>query len=479
MDKERPGNETGFAKTFREKVLNPDTRPEWINLLYMVITCGVFLHHIHVTVYYNVIRDGTDILEIPWLILSAISIILGRMWKDKGFWLLLGLIAIKTIRQAASGAFPEAARGIELNLYAFFICYATGRVLNSRDRKRLLQWICALWTLAMAVFSLFGLYAVWTGTEIPNLGNSPVYVRDNRLVIVYHFVETGILEGASIGVALAGLMLTKNRIGKGLYFLAIPVMLLAEGMTATRTAFVIVGVEIAALVCVLLDRRMAKRERIQKRSVSDLLLLAGTFAVCMVTVTWLQTLIIDGFNAVRHYGLLVGNALAENAGSTGVIHRGFDFSSADGLLTGRVAIWQEAFMVIKENPRILLSGMPTEEFMARINEIRKAAGLFHVYGTHSVFIQTLMEYGLGALAIYACFQIRFVLHAFRLLKNREQETWKRIIALPAIGCLLCEFVDQTTYGGLPQTTIMYLFIGLTIAISQSSRKGNNPNEQNC
>ena len=45
--------------------------------------------------------------------------------------------------------------------------------------------------------------------------------------------------------------------------------------------------------------------------------------------------------------------------------------------------------------------------------------------------------------------------------------WIKTIPIPVIACLIEELVDNTTHvnGDCPQITVMYVFIGLTVAIS--------------
>lgn len=455
------------AQTIKKDIICPETRRQWINIAYILIACAMFLHHVYVTIYYDVIRDGSYFLTVPWLILAVISFILGRQWKDKGFWLLAIWLTWKIVWHLINGSFPGQYHGIIFNAYAFFICYAAGSVLNEKNRENLLRLFCPLWTIAMVVFSMYGLYVVWYGTSIPNLGNQWVVILIYRLKIIYHFVETGILEGVSIGVAFVGFFLCRNKIAKWLYIPAILIMLITSAFTTTRAAYIIISLELAVILCIKIGNRLRKRNEDNKLKVTEHILLVITFIVSTVLVAWLQTYIVDGMNLLRHQGLLVGSAKAEGlAGVTeNTMHRGFVLGNLDNMLSGRVSIWKEAFQVILDNPKILLLGMPTEQFMVLINEARIAAGLQYVYGTHSVFVQMLMEYGLIPFLIYCWFQIRFVRRAYLLLKNQTLPMWQRIIPLPALGCLMCEFIDTTTYGWLPQTTIMYLFIGLTIAVS--------------
>ena len=81
-----------LKETISRKIIDPDTRYRWITVAYMVLVTAMLMHHVWVAAYYATVEDGAIMLRFPWMILAGAGIILGRMWKDKCFWLLLALL---------------------------------------------------------------------------------------------------------------------------------------------------------------------------------------------------------------------------------------------------------------------------------------------------------------------------------------------------------------------------------------------------
>ena len=129
-------NKATFRETLTRRVIDPDTRDRRITIAYMVFAIAMLLHHVYVTVYFPFPENGAIPFRYLWVILAGVSILLGRMWKDKCFWILTALLLMKFLRIAIP--MPELIRETqsvyELCIYAFFICYGAGRVLNRKDR---------------------------------------------------------------------------------------------------------------------------------------------------------------------------------------------------------------------------------------------------------------------------------------------------------------------------------------------------------
>ena len=58
------------------------------------------------------------------------------------------------------------------------------------------------------------------------------------------------------------------------------------------------------------------------------------------------------------------------------------------------------------------------------------------------------------------------------MKNRHLPKWQRMITMPAKACHVGDAIECSacTEFGYPPMTILYLFIGLTIAIGKESTK---------
>ena len=159
-----------------------------------------------------------------------------------------------------------------------------------------------------------------------------------------------------------------------------------------------------------------------------------------------------------------------------VTTRGFvTDEGADGLLTGRLAIWLHVYDSFELFPEYMLIGQGVDDPMHHINtSIRAGNALPEIYHLHSTFIQTLWESGFPGFLLFAAFFGIFAWNAFLLIRDRSLPLWQRILPIPAALCWLADMADCTGYcnWGKPPMTILYLFTGLTIAIARENRKNN-------
>ena len=508
-------NKATFRETVTRRVIDPNTRDRRITLAYMVFAAAMLLHHVYVTVYFPFPENGAIPFRYPWIILAGVSILLGRMWKDPCAWMLLGRLLMKFLRIAIP--MPEMIRETqavyEICIYAFFICYGAGRVLNRKDRKMFISLFCALWTLAMAVYSCIGMYVVLTGTEVSNLGIRPFYLHpsENRLWPVYHPVEGGTLAAVSMAVLLVGFFLTERKWIRALYIPAAVLIFLLNVFCSSRTSYILMAMGIGTPVSMLLYELLLKWKKQGK--VFTLLRLGAAFAafaVLTVALLLAQMKAVPAYNTLRSRGAgMISAAMAEEPeeipvltpaeetdeeagkapGETETVSeearkdpsvelstRGFVTEEGlDGFLTGRYEIWTTVKDALEHFPIFTLIGQGIYDPMDHINSfIRQGNGLPHIYHFHSTFIQTLWESGFPGFLLFTAFFGIFGWNAFRLMRDRSLPLWQRILPLPAALCWLADMVDCTGYcnWGKPPMTILYLFTGLTIAIARENRKNN-------
>ena len=115
--------------------------------------------------------------------------------------------------------------------------------------------------------------------------------------------------------------------------------------------------------------------------------------------------------------------------------------------------------------------------MEVFNQYRVSLDRFAVDHCHSLYLETIMQTGIPGFLLWLLGIVLLLLNAFRLMKNRNLPMWQRVIALPAMACLVGELAECSacTEFGYPPMTILYLFIGLTIAIGkESSKKDTEP-----
>lgn len=474
-----------WKETLGRRVLDPETRDRWITVCWMILTMAMLLHHIWVTVHFAVPENGSLALRFPWVLLAGVSFFLGRMWKDRGWWVLMALLAVKILRVAIPmpGALSDSQSVFELCLYAFGICYAVGRVLSEKDRERFIDWFCGLWTAAMAVYACIGLYTVWNNAVIPNLGTKKFFIETNRftnvtrLWPVYHAVEGGVIASAGIATALVGFFRTKQRWVRVLYASAIILMVLMGIFTDSRTNLILTAMGISFPACILCGEKIVKTGSNRKRTTALRAAVTGILFVGLsLVLILLQQQVVPVYNALRTgRNPIISTALAEEAEPMEMLTRQFSLEGgADKFLTGRLTVWKTALTVMGEDPEKLLWGQSVYKVMGPINEYQAAYGLAETYHLHNTFIQTLWESGIPGLLLFAGFFGIFAWSGIRLAADSGAPLWQRLLPLPAALCWLADMVDCTGYcnWGKPPMTILYLFAGLTIAVwAERKRKG--------
>ncbi|MBR3644323.1 MAG: O-antigen ligase family protein, partial [Parasporobacterium sp.] len=317
----------------------------------------------------------------------------------------------------------------EICIYAFYICYGTGRVLGGEDRKRFISLFCALWTLAMVVYACIGLYTAFTGIEVPNLGNRPFTLPANekRLWPVYHPVEAGTLAALSIAVALIGFFMTKRKVLRWLYFPAMFAIFLLNVFCASRTSYILSAMAIGIVSAMLLYETL---QQWKKQGKGFKLLRLGVsfaaFAALTFLLIFVQMRAIPVFNSLKSQDLISTAAAEEtvegSAESTAsemsdpaeesteadgnrLVTRAFvSDEGIDGFLTGRWQIWIHCCSGISHYPIYALIGAGVHDPMHHINYyIRYGLGLQYIYHFHSTFIQTLWESGIPGFLLFTVF----------------------------------------------------------------------------
>lgn len=488
-----------FRDTLNRRVIDPDTRERWITLVYKVFAILMLMHHVYVTIFFAAPENGAITFRIPWLLLACATVLLGRMWKDKCFWILLALLLMKILRIAIPmrQMLRETQAVYELCMYAFFICYGAGRALNRKDREKFISLFCGMWTAAMAVYACFGLVTVWNNITIPNLGNKRFFVdtSENRLWPIYHPVEAGTMTSLGIVIAAIGWFMAKRKAVRWLYIPAMVLMFLMGIFCSSRTSYILTAAGISVPIAILVYELLCKRKKQGKAFTA--LRLGGAFAAFAVFTALLlvvQMKAIPVYNSLRsHNAGLITSAAAETEEMTepevipGIPEEDEDEQSkaelstrnfvldqgANGLLTGRWAIWIHVYDGFDHYPIYMLIGQGVYEPMDHINSfIRYGNGLPYIYHLHSTFIQTLWESGFPGFLLFVVFFAIFVWNAAGLVRNRDLPLWQRLLPLPAAMCWLADMVDVAGYCnyGKPPMTLLYLFTGLTIAIARENRK---------
>ena len=334
----------------------------WKERLFMLFALIMFLHHIYTTVYFEV-NNGVALFAAPWLLLALCNTVRGKLWKDPGAVFLFMLLAWKFVRLVPKGpdALKENAHVFFFCIYAFFGCYGLGKALKKESIQLFLKVFCAAWTISLLILCIMGIYVAWTGDEIANLGNKAVLIKENRLSMIYHWIEGGFLSSISLVVATIGFILCGKKAGKVFYVAAMAVIFLAGLLTMTRSAYAITAAEFAIILGILVHQRYkARASQNAEGKKRGWIRILAVIAASGIAMTGIQLIVVQEFNSLRNRVVIN----AEKADSTSenkqvetlTVRHIVNQKGVDMTLTGRTETWSNVFQVIRENPRILLWG---------------------------------------------------------------------------------------------------------------------------
>lgn len=447
------------VRWIRKNIIDPDTRLPAVNIIYAIIAMAFLLHHIPLTLYYPRYLTITYAVNRYYIIAFAVlSVILGRLWKDVGFWLLLALFALKTISyRFESGSFGFFG---EL-LYDLGICYAVGRVLTGDRRRKFLLVFCCIWTIAMSVLSVLSIHVSWTKEPILNFvqGGAIGFEDGYRLSPIYYCVQASVIASASIAVAMAGFFMVKKWFWKALFVTGMVLIFIMGILTVTRTNHITNAFMLALFAVMLVYQRIRKLKKwhIACLSLMGIVILAG--------FTYLQSFGIRIFNALNQSGgLLISRAYAD--GELAIAARDIDLNNGmNGVLNGRWDIWRSIFLTFKEKPIRFLLGTGFDNPMGPVNELRASLGMFRAAHAHNPWIQMFLENGIPAFLLYLVFTLYVVWGGLKQIFRKEIPFWQRLVPLVVLVCFVGDLADITGHPdrGLPGGTILYFFSGLTIA----------------
>ena len=470
-----------FLKTIDRKVLDPETRLKGITWAYMAFTSIFLIHHVYATVYQKTVLNGGKQLVVPFLLFALAGFFLGKLWKDKLFWVFAALFTLKVVRTAMFGeyAFMVSGSYFVLSAYVYFGVYAVARVIPRSSWRAFLSVHCFCWTLASVVFCFFGLKTAITGISIPNLGTEYFTIIADyvykRLALIYQPVTSGLMLSFCMSFTILGCFLTKRKFLRLFYILASIILFFTASLTGTRTAYVLSGINVALILCIVLF------DALKPDKASNLLIKAGKYLliilISLITtglIAYLQSrAVILQQHMQTHGGLLISTAHAEEAWFYTINQRDFVFSTnLDTMLNGRFFLWQNIFQVVFSSAENLFLGQSVYNTMIPVNEIRYELGYMGFYHCHSIYLQHLLENGLPAFLLYTSFIVTFFVHAVRIMKNRSLPFWQRVLPVTTILCALEGLIDNTCHVnfGYPQMTLLFLIAGFTITLSREEKK---------
>ena len=379
------------------------------------------------------------IIWITRLVAVPFAIHLGRLWKDKGFLILLtytSLFFLRVFIPAPGDLFQEeVAENVLSALWLFTACYGLGRILTTEQLKHFLFICTILWTAFMAVLCSIGIYAVWTEKPVYLLHDAIVYLYEQRLNIIYLATTSGSLTGFTILIGILMAVCIKSHFCKtGIVLMLLPVIL-ATALTDSRTAFVSVPAGIAVMFFFgVFYHVKAKEEPVgRKKNWKPWVFGIITMVFVFVLLVFLFLQITPVFNRIRMQGI-IPRAYAEETVKTSVATRGFTGSR---VLTGRAELWEEVIEHIRQNPIILLTGE------SKLAPLRKFDNYYA--HTHCLYLQVLLESGIPGLLLFLSFILYTLINAMWIIRIPETPRWLRLLPALPISLWVGDIAETFTW----------------------------------
>lgn len=378
---------------------------------------------------------GAGINNLPTVIWIArlasvpLAVYLGKLWKNKGFWILTLYTVLFFLRcfvpNPGSIFKDEVAENILSALWLFTACYGLGRILNNKQLKAFLLICAGIWTAGIVLCSCISIYAAWVGKTINNLGEGFFGVDElagrMRMFFVYLPTTAGSILGISLLICIILLLCAKKKNEKTLLLFALIPILLTLGLTDSRTAYISVPAGISVMVFSIVFHYFQNTDEVKAGSRN---IKAWIYGIIMMLVVFLLLILVilqitPLFNQIKTRGI-IPIAYAEETNTTAVSASGF---SGERVLTGRAELWSSVLQYIKQHPIALLIGE------SKLAPLRGFDNFFA--HCHCLYLQVLLESGIPGLLLFLSFIVYTLFHAVKVIRTPSLPLWIRLLpALP-------------------------------------------------
>lgn len=319
---------------------------------------------------------------------------------------------------------------------AYLLAFPFARGMDDGQKKSGLKTAAIVFLVGYGLIAWIGVLSALLGDPItlPGLGTEIRMGRDLRLWAGNHPNISACMFMVALMLGVWLLAHTRRR------WLILPALVLCLGayigiaLADSRTVMLQVCC-FAAGVVFLAALRLPIRAVWKKAAIG---LAVG--AVCLVLVFVSFDWVIDGVTQLANQL----TAQAETAEKQVVASR--DIMNDLATMTGRTRIYQNIFRLIREQPRVLLTGILNSEI---VQVLRQYTGAEHA---HNSYLQTLLNMGLPGLLMAVFFTIRAVWVSIKLIFSRKAKFADQLLAVILLAFLV---------GTIPES---YLFTEyLTIA----------------
>lgn len=455
---------TDTGRTGREQAWTP------AKVIYTVLMAFNLLSHL----WLFAVGSGVEVNPVIWmtrLITVPFAVCLGKLWKDRGFRILVIYTLLFTLRSFIpdpdSLFNQELAENVLSALWLAGGCYGLGRVLNTRQLKRFLVICAFVWIVGMAVFSSIGIYAAWNDIRIRSIFNRRRFfgLYKSRLMIMYLSSTSGLFLSITALMTILITLCTRNRCCKVLLLVLLTPVFLAMVLTDSRTAYISVAAGLGIMVFSIVYQHCQQRSKHSARSSQWKLLLFCIFIMLIVfaLALFLIMQVTPLYNQIRNHGLIPA-AYAEGNEEAIISNRGFDGTSSE-VLTGRLELWTDIINYIIRNPSTLIMGR------SKISPLKDISS--NMAHCHNVYLQVLLESGIPGLLLMLCFIGYTLTRGFRVIRSLEHPLWIRLLPAIPVVLWLGDIVEVFTWfrtSHCPMITVLFITAGILSAHAPGKAK---------
>lgn len=413
--------------------------------------------------FFWLLITGSDI-DMPmvfWITRIAtapLAIYLGKLWRDKGFQILTiySLLFFFRVYIPNSGNIMqnEMAQSIFSALWLFAGCYGLGRILDNNQLKRFILVCSSIWTIGIAALCCLGIYVAWTGQAVSLLDKAIIQVDAYRLEIVYLATISGLLMSITILINMVLVFGVKNYYAKVVIFLVQLPIIIAMGLTDSRTAYISfsAAIGIMSFSYVFRHYKVKETEAISKpnklkRWFYSIIILIIISAILILLIT----AIAPAFNHIKQQGIIPTAFAEKDEIDTHIASRGIN--SVD-IFTGRKELWKRIWKCF-DNRALLLYGRSK---IAPLGDIiiyeTHYARFAH---SHSIYLQILLESGIPGIVLVMCFIFLLFYRSFRINAALCSPVWLCLLSALPISILLADTVECFTWLRSSQCPINAVF----------------------
>ena len=434
-------------------------------ILYVFLFSFLLIGHLYFLFWGIEINTIPVIFWIFRIVTSILAIWLGKLWKDKGFILLSLFLCYMFLRLWLIDnnlLFSEdAAESLISGIWMCGACYGCARILDKKELKRLLGICSAIWTIGVVIYGGIGIHSAWVGHSIVGPGGA-WWNFYGRMIMIYLPTTSGNILSVSAIIALVGGICNRNTIGKLLYLMAFLVIIIAMGLTDSRTAFICTATGVGAISGLSIYRLF--RTKVKNRV--GFLVICLVSALCAAVLTLLGIrLLVYLFNLLKAKGgLLFTEAMAEGLKETKITVISRSFTNAEiTQLSGRTEIWRTLLDYLFTHKTSLIFGNTIVQPMNLIPGLEECAHC------HNLILQIIIENGLIGLSIVLCFLFYLATCCFRMITKSTE--FNLLMVLPIIfSSLIGELVECNAWFRSSQCPMgVILFIAIGIACTYGKR----------